>query len=166
MIGPKTRRARAYGGRGRRGRPIAQKMTSARRRVIHVLKLQGMPIFDQLMLEEALFRVDSRRWFVWNQQSRSPSVSVVLGIGGKVDKLVHRDLAEHDKIPLIKRFSGGGTVVVDENTIFTSFILDRGLLPHVNPYPKDIMRWSGDFYEPIFNQWNPPEVSEGLRAGS
>ncbi|MEK7339470.1 MAG: hypothetical protein AABZ92_02010, partial [Verrucomicrobiota bacterium] len=52
-------------------------------------------------------------------------------------------------IPLIKRFSGGGTVVVDHNTLFVTFIFSKN--SHSFPaYPEPIMRWSEDFYRPIF----------------
>lgn len=30
-----------------------------------------------------------------------------------------------DKVPMIKRFSGGGTVIVDTNTIFASIIMNQ-----------------------------------------
>jgi lipoate-protein ligase A len=33
-----------------------------------------------------------------------------------------------DSIPVIKRFSGGGTVIVDENTLFVTFVCDDEFL--------------------------------------
>ena len=36
-------------------------------------------------------------------------------------------------IPLIKRFSGGGTVVVDQNTVFATIIMEGTVLYPVNP---------------------------------
>ena len=59
---------------------------------LNVLSLARVPIFDQLRIEEALFRVHHENWFIWNQNT-SPS-SIVLGISGKPDQLVHLDRAE------------------------------------------------------------------------
>ena len=131
------------------------------RAVIQVLKLRNVSIFDQLVLEEALFRVDGRNWFIWNQDT-APT-AIVMGISGKPEKLVHMDRAQQDEIPLIKRFSGGGTVIVDENTIFTTFILDRASVPDVKPYPREIMDWSGRFFQPVFDRLCPENVAFHLR---
>lgn len=35
-----------------------------------------------------------------------------------------------DAIPVLKRFSGGGTVIVDKNTVFTTFICNVVRLDH------------------------------------
>lgn len=48
----------------------------------------------------------------------------MLGIGGKADRLVHLDRAARDGVPLLRRFSGGGTVVVDEDSLFVTFIMN------------------------------------------
>lgn len=39
-----------------------------------------------------------------------------------------------EQIPLIKRFSGGGTVIVDHNTIFASIILNQVTFEVPNMY--------------------------------
>lgn len=63
--------------------------------------------------------------------------------------MVHIEKAASYNIPLIKRFSGGGTVVVDHNTVFVTFIFAKNT--HSFPaYPEPIMRWSEDFYRPVF----------------
>ena len=51
---------------------------------------------------------------------------------------------------LIKRFSGGGTVIVDENTLFATLIMAQPAIPDVECYPRSIMRWSQEFYDPVF----------------
>ena len=51
---------------------------------------------------------------------------------------------------MIKRFTGGGTVIVDDSTIFTTFILNHS--EHVKPFPKEIMQWSGRFFKPLFDE--------------
>lgn len=50
--------------------------------------------------------------------------TIVLGIGGKADKLVHLDRTAQDGIPLLRRFSGGGTVIVDQDSLFVTFIMN------------------------------------------
>ncbi|ETV94887.1 hypothetical protein H310_11542 [Aphanomyces invadans] len=115
---------------------------------LRLLRLQGVPIFEQLKLEEALFRVDPHNWFIWNE--RTKSTNIVMGISGKPERLLDVDAVARDKIPVIKRFSGGGTVVVDNSTVFTTFVINTSALPQVKPYPREIMEWSSTFYTPLF----------------
>lgn len=56
-----------------------------------------------------------------------------------------------DKIPVIRRFTGGGTVIVDDGTIFVSFICNKDDVPHVQPYPRPIMSWSSLLYSKVFH---------------
>ncbi|OQR81682.1 hypothetical protein THRCLA_11516 [Thraustotheca clavata] len=116
---------------------------------LRVLRLQRISIFDQLVLEEALFRADKDNWFIWNERTGNPKI--VMGISGKPEKLLNVPDVAKDKIPVIKRFSGGGTVVVDDNTLFTTFIVNTDAKPHVKPYPREIMEWSSSFFTPLFD---------------
>jgi len=75
-----------------------------------------------------------------------------MGISGKPEELIHTASVKQDKIPVIKRFSGGGTVIVDENTLFISFILSKDALD-IHPYPEPILRWSADLYK---DAWKIP----------
>ena len=61
-------------------------------------------------------------------------------------------LMYRDKIPVLKRFSGGGTVIVDHNTVFTTFICNQRDFPTIKPFPRDIMAWSHDFFAPFFSR--------------
>lgn len=107
-----------------------------------VLHFKNLPIFEQLHIEEALLRGDDRNWCIINEGSPD---AIVMGISGKPEKLMHLDEID---IPVIKRYSGGGTVVVDENTIFVSLICKTAL--HLaKPYPEPIMRWSETLYKPV-----------------
>ena len=81
------------------------------------------------------------------------------------------------RIPAIRRYTGGGTVVVDKNTAFVTLIMnvmitmnsynhdddddDDQLCPFIYhgqskdvpcpPYPREIMKWTTDqFYKPLF----------------
>ena len=47
---------------------------------MRVLRLSGMPILQQLRLEEALLRTDAGNWFLLNDGTPEPAV--VMGISG------------------------------------------------------------------------------------
>ena len=69
-----------------------------------------------------------------------------MGISGKVEELVNQAKLKTEPIPLIKRYSGGGTVVVDDQTLFVSFIFNKN--DHDFPsFPEPILRWSADIYQ-------------------
>ena len=68
----------------------------------------------------------------------------------KEDELIHTEAAKKAGIEVIKRFSGGGTVVVDHNTIFATLIMQAEAVPGVECYPRPIMQWSEGFYENVF----------------
>ena len=116
------------------------------------LRLRNTPILQQLRLEEALFRADGRSWFVTNEwdaaQTPKPKAAeaIVLGISGKVAEMVEAERAAQAEVPVIKRFTGGGTIVCDADTLFASFIIGEGVLPQVQPYPDPILQWTGGVY--------------------
>jgi lipoate-protein ligase A len=69
-----------------------------------------------------------------------------MGISGKADALIHLDKLP-DSIPILRRFSGGGTVIVDENTVFVTFICNKS--DHEFPaYPEPILRWAESVLAP------------------
>jgi lipoate-protein ligase A len=105
-----------------------------------------LPIFEQLQLEEALLRTDDRNWMILN---RGDEPTIVLGISGKPDELVQIDAAASRNVPLVRRFSGGGTVITDENTLFVTLIGNHAFLP-VQPFPARIMGWTEQLYRPLF----------------
>jgi lipoate-protein ligase A len=117
---------------------------------LHLLRLENYPILQQLQLEEALLRADTRNWCIIN---RGSPAAVVMGISGKKEELINSERYGADPIPLIRRFSGGGTVVVDENTIFVSFILN-----HIDATgascPKSILDWTVGLYESFLNEFD------------
>ncbi|MDQ5955839.1 MAG: lipoyl protein ligase domain-containing protein [Candidatus Rhabdochlamydia sp.] len=113
---------------------------------LHLIELKNTPIFEQLLLEESLLRDHTEDFCLINHGS---SAAIVLGISGKKEELVQIEKAASYHIPLIKRFSGGGTVVVDHNTLFVTFIFSKKSHPFP-AYPEPIMLWSEDFYRPIF----------------
>ncbi len=116
---------------------------------IHLLHLHNVPIYEQLLLEEALIRTDERNFCLIN--TGSPR-AIVMGISGKPEELLHMDRVREDQIPVIKRFSGGGTVIVDENTLFISFLIAKSSCD-ISPYPEPILRWSAELYA---SSWQIP----------
>lgn len=109
---------------------------------ISLITLRNFPIYSQLQLEEALLRTDHRNWCLINIGS---SPAIVMGISGKPEKLIHLKKMEIHPIPLVKRFSGGGTVVVDYNTIFITLICNEACTS-VPCSPDQVMRWNGQLY--------------------
>lgn len=120
--------------------------------MIHIIELTNTPIFEQLQLEEALVRSDNRNFCIINHGSPK---AIVMGISGVVENLLHLDLVKKDNIPVIRRFSGGGTVIVDEETLFITFIFAKNAL-NIAPFPESIMRWTGQLYQ---NAWKVPGFS-------
>lgn len=115
--------------------------------------------FDRLRLDEALFRDPLKRtWLVLDGVGeRFDRVSVILGISGKVPVLVHEAAARRDGVELLRRFTGGGTVVVDSNAFLISIIGNASQLSsggaQVKPFPRELMRWSADcVYAPAFSR--------------
>ena len=73
----------------------------------------------------------------------------------KKNELIHTDAAKRKGIEVIKRFSGGGTVVVDHNTVFATLIMQAEAVPGVECYPRPVMQWSEGFYKPVFSPHGP-----------
>ncbi|MBI3508539.1 MAG: lipoate--protein ligase family protein [Chlamydiia bacterium] len=109
---------------------------------LYCIVLKQTPILEQLQLEEALLRTDTRNFCIINYGSPR---SIVMGISGQADQMLDRELVQRDQIPVIQRFSGGGTVVVDESTLFVSFLFSKQTLP-IASYPEPILRWSAALY--------------------
>jgi len=112
----------------------------------HLLVLDSVPIIEQLRLEEALLRTDQRNWCLINSGS---SPSVVMGMSAVVEEVVDLSCLKRLSLPLIRRFSGGGTVVVDESTVFCTFIFNS-LDIACAPTPSAVMQWSHGLLQPVF----------------
>lgn len=118
---------------------------------MNVLYLSHLPILEQLEIEEALLRADNQEWCLIN--SGSPP-AIILGISAKPEDHLNLSLVKKHGVPVIKRFSGGGTVYVDEQTLFVTFIRN-----HETPFPRQILSWSEEIYRPLFASL-PFEVKE------
>lgn len=115
--------------------------------LLNLLHLKSYPILQQLQLEEALLRTDANNWFILNEGTPSPAI--VMGISGKPELLINPTKYHSQPIPIIKRFSGGGTVFVDSDTYFTTFICNSTDL-QIPPFPDKVLKWSETFYQPTF----------------
>lgn len=117
--------------------------------MIQIVDLGTIPIFEQLELEEALLRGSTQNFCLINRGSPR---AIVMGISGKPQELLDIQRVKEDQIPVIQRFSGGGTVIVDQETLFITLIFQKESLP-VHPFPEPILRWTGDLYA---NSWEIP----------
>ncbi|KAK4803256.1 hypothetical protein SAY86_001459 [Trapa natans] len=116
--------------------------------LMNLIRLEGLPILKQLHLEEELFRTSKDNWCIINDGTDDPTI--VMGISGKPAELLDIKPVLHDEIPVIRRFTGGGTVIVDPGTIFATFICNKEAVPGLQPYPRPIMSWSSLIYEQVF----------------
>ena len=110
---------------------------------LHLLNLSNFPIFSQLEIEEALLRASSLNVCIINKGSPP---SIVLGISNRYEDYI----MPNNSLPAIQRFSGGGTVVVDEDTIFLSFICQNDFIQSII-FPDILFKWSSDLYKNALN---------------
>lgn len=111
--------------------------------VLHVIRLENLFIYDQLLMEERLLRTEKENFCLINFATPP---AIVMGLSAKIDDVISKDALKNNPLPLIRRFSGGGTVFVDESTFFTSFILQKGTLS-IPADPKGIVGWGETFYK-------------------
>ncbi|MBS0629564.1 MAG: lipoate--protein ligase family protein [Verrucomicrobia bacterium] len=111
-----------------------------------ILHLKNYPIFKQLQLEEALLRLDTSNYCIINEGSPP---AIVMGISGNRQELIDDSKLSATPIPVIKRFSGGGTVVVDQDTLFVTFLCQTESHDFL-PYPEPIMKWTEEIYKAAF----------------
>ncbi len=111
----------------------------------YLLHLKNYPIYQQLQLEEALLRCDNRNFCILNEGA---SPAIVMGISGQVKQLVDPQKQAQQPLPIIQRFSGGGTVVVDEDTLFVSLICQK------KETPEQLLRFGESIYQ---KAWEIPQ---------
>lgn len=112
-----------------------------------ILHFKGLEIDKQLELEELLLKEDDHNWFIINDGTLP---AIVLGKCCEMRNYVDEVLALERNIPIVKRFSGGGTVFVDEATVFTTFIISS----EKAIFPEEILRRAYDFYRSVFGLEN------------
>jgi lipoate-protein ligase A len=106
-----------------------------------------------LHLEEAILRHDpQQRNFLILNHPLPQHRSVILGISGDPNLLVNQENTTADGIPLIKRYTGGGTVFINEAVRFAGFVMNKEALPNVKPFPHDVMKWTELVYKGAFRK--------------
>ena len=128
------------------------------KRPISLLRLSRHCVFDLLRLEEVLLRRSNKSWCIVNDGVPKPAA--VMGISGKTESLINVAEAKEQRVELIKRFTGGGTVVLDQDSILVSLICEAEQTPEVPLFPRPLMQWSQKFYEPVFSASGDFKLSE------
>ncbi|MBS0623815.1 MAG: lipoate--protein ligase family protein [Verrucomicrobia bacterium] len=106
-----------------------------------LLILHQTPIFEQLQLEEALLRTDQGNWCIIN--TGAPD-AIVMGISGKAEQLLNYEEVHRRGVPIVRRYSGGGTVYIDSQTIFVT------LLGNGEQTPRPLLELGHRLYAPVF----------------
>eukprot|EP01083_Nonionella_stella_P209156 758435_1 len=127
---------------------------SSSKPILQLLRTTNLDILKQLQIEEYLFHTTKSSFLFLNHGC--PSQSVVMGSYNDPQSLLNIDNILQDNIRVIRRFSGGGTVLVDHNSYFMSIITnarDIGLKQFEGKYigPREIMQWTNTFLSPVFN---------------
>ncbi|KAL6009107.1 hypothetical protein ACLOJK_022334 [Asimina triloba] len=112
--------------------------------LMNLIRLKALPILEQLHLEERLLRASSDNWCIINDGTNAPAI--VMGISGKPSELIELESVLRDRVPVIRRFTGGGTVIVDDGTVFVTFICNKDAVPGLQAYPRPIMSWTSKLY--------------------
>lgn len=100
-------------------------------------------VMRQLQLEEALFRASSGTHLLLNE-GPAPPASAVLGRSNRVDDLLDSASAARVGVPAIRRFTGGGTVLVDSNSLLTSLVANG---QPGSVFPRRLMAWSIEMFQ-------------------
>jgi lipoate-protein ligase A len=110
---------------------------------IKILQLENTPIEEQLKIEEDLLRNDPHPYVIIG--TNLPT-AIVMGSSQKKEDVIDLKKAYEQKIPIIQRFSAGGCVLLDKDSIVVSFILNKKNVG-VDLFPQTLMKWSIDFYQ-------------------
>jgi len=110
---------------------------------VHLIKLKKTSIEKQLELELSLLREDDRSFLIINED---PPPAIVMGSSQKADEVIHIDRAKESKVPIIRRFSAGGCVILGEGCVMVSLILNKQKVG-INLFPNTIMEWTEGFYK-------------------
>lgn len=175
------------------GSSVANSSIDDDNRVLSIIDLQGLEVSEQLILEEALYRVlpaiytSHYRNVRTGQRSSSsnscatPLISlippfllvnyilpsspptVVLGLSGDLVTLTDASACLRDGVMMQRRFTGGGTIYVDSNIALASLLLPRYITDRSGSTK------SGD--DIVTPTWNPtttttsdPNRSSGSRS--
>ena len=117
------------------------------KQILRLIALNKTPILKQLQIEEGLLRLNEENWCLINEGSPP---SIVMGISSEPHEVLNSQKMQETPLPLIKRYSGGGTVIVDFNTLFVSFIFQK-TAHDFSCFPEPILRWTETLYKEAFS---------------
>lgn len=102
-----------------------------------VLRLRNQPIAQFLLLEQQLLQKEQGAILLINEGTLP---AIVLGCSNKETEWLHQTVP----LPIVRRCTGGGAVVVDEQTLFVSWIFDRkeGL-----SHSEELLSWTTELYQ-------------------
>jgi lipoate---protein ligase len=109
---------------------------------IHVVYLDPCSIFEQLQVEEALLRTSSANYCLFMEGTCE---AIVLGLSSDLTSHVDLQKVQERKIPIYRRFSGGGVVFVDHNTFFITTIFNKTALSFP-AFPKPLLQFGHSLY--------------------
>jgi lipoate-protein ligase A len=114
--------------------------------------LGNTPIFRQLQIEEALLRKEEASFCLVNYGA---PLAIVMGISNQMSEVLNISTLLQKPIPLIRRCSGGGTVVINPDTLLISFIIDKRDL-NIPLFPEKVHLWCTHLYK---QAWQIPTFS-------
>ncbi|MCH9621203.1 MAG: Octanoyltransferase LipM [Chlamydiia bacterium] len=110
---------------------------------IHYLKLENTPVSKQLEIEKNLLQNETRSFVIIN---KNPPPAIVMGSSQIPEEIIQLEKAKKCDIPIIRRFSAGGCVILNQDTIMVSFILNKADVG-IDLFPSSIMQWTNTFYQ-------------------
>jgi lipoate-protein ligase A len=105
-------------------------------------------ILQQLQFEETVLRCSTKNCFMFKHGTPQPVI--VMGFSAKPAELLNIEAVQKDNIMVLRRYTGGGTVIVDNQSVFTSWIMNSKDADSA-PYPREIMKWSETIFKPVFD---------------
>jgi len=119
--------------------------------VLRFAKANFDTILERLHFEERLLHRGPGNVCLLGWGPATPAA--VLGTSGKVNLDVNEEYCRSRGVQIVRRYSGGGTVLVNRGTLVLSLICDsRTLGDEFKPWPREIMQWTHELYEPVFGR--------------
>ncbi len=98
-----------------------------------------------LLLENRLLKEEEDSFLLFYEIDEK---AIVLGTSNKETEHLNEKLLKEKPLKVLRRKTGGGSVVVDNNTLFVTFIIEKKAL-NFN-FPEELFAWSEKFYTKAF----------------
>uniref|UniRef100_A0A3B0MRG5 Lipoate protein ligase, putative n=1 Tax=Theileria annulata TaxID=5874 RepID=A0A3B0MRG5_THEAN len=132
------------------------KLINKNHNTLFIFNLESLDIFKQLRFEEYIYRYITPNcintaFLLLNHIH--PTCSIIFGLSGNIKDIKDINYCRKNRIELIRRFTGGGTVLIDNNIITSSIIATHSFVPNLNP--NNLNNWAFNFYKStnLFNQY-------------